>query len=71
MEELAEVGEPEAVHRNAYWMDGVLIHHVEVYEDGTVQVGAMIPANFTFSGITDELRPFATTEGASPHPIKP
>jgi len=71
VEELAEVGEPEAVHTDAYWMDGVLIHHVEVTEDGTVHVGAMIPADFTFSGITKELRPFAITGGASPHPVTP
>src|SRR5688572_10783204 len=67
VEDLAELGEPDAIHTEAYWMDGVLICHVEVTEDGTVLVGAMIPADFTFSGIIDELLPFAIPEGSSVH----
>ena len=66
VEELAELGEPDAVHTDAYWMDGVVIHHVEVTEAGTVHVGAMIPADFVFSGIIEELRPFIIAEEPSP-----
>ena len=64
VEDLAEVGEPDTVHTEAYWMDGVLIHHIEVTEDGTVHVGAMIPADFVFTGITNELQPFLIPEGS-------
>lgn len=66
VEELAELAEPDAVHTDAHWMDGVLIYRVEVTEDGTVHVGAMIPADFVFSEIIEEIRPFIIPEEPSP-----
>jgi hypothetical protein len=71
VEELAELAEPDAVHTDAHWLEGFVIHHVEVTEDGTVHVGAMIPADFVFSEIVEELRPFIIAEDPSPPASKP
>ena len=66
VQDLAETAEPDAVHTDAFGFDGVMILHIEVTDNGTVHVGAFIPADFVFSGIDEELRPFAIAEKATP-----